>query len=195
MSEGWSDESLTQVSGDEIVRVDFTHLRPVPVLFVRAVGPYKESSVAAWEAMIAWLEKNELKSSVKRAVGFGQDNPRSIEPDALRYDACVELSVPMREDPDNGIRMNPLPGGVYAVFRHQGAYSLIGKSFSRMCHEWAPTSGLEVDYRRPFLEMYLNDPAITPDDDRLCDLCVPVAPVANAPRQDPSLMRAPAVLR
>ena len=40
-----------------------------------------------------------------------------------------------------------------------------------------PKRGLSLDYDRPFVTIYLNDPAITREMHRRTELCVPVLPV------------------
>ena len=40
-----------------------------------------------------------------------------------------------------------------------------------------PKRGLSLDYERPFVTIYLNDPAITREMHRRTELCVPVLPV------------------
>jgi hypothetical protein len=40
-----------------------------------------------------------------------------------------------------------------------------------------PKRGLSLDYERPFLTIFLNDPSITREMHRRTELCVPVFPV------------------
>ena len=52
-----------------------------------------------------------------------------------------------------------------------------GELFSRLHREIVPKRGLCVDYDRPFVAIYLNDPAVTREVHRRTELCVPVLPV------------------
>ena len=80
-------------------------------------------------------------------------------------------------EPDSGIGRQTLPGGAYAVHTHVGAYAEIGPLLSRLHSEIVPKRGLSLDYDRPFVTIYLNDPAITREMHRRTELCVPVLPV------------------
>jgi hypothetical protein len=40
-----------------------------------------------------------------------------------------------------------------------------------------PKRGLSVDYDRPFMAIYLNDPALTREIHRRTELCIPVLPI------------------
>ena len=60
---------------------------------------------------------------------------------------------------------------------HVGSYADAGELFSRLHREIVPKRGLCVDYDRPFVAIYLNDPAVTREVHRRTELCVPVLPV------------------
>ena len=62
-------------------------------------------------------------------------------------------------EPDTGIGRQTLPGGAFAVHTHVGSYAEIGELFSQLHREIVPKRGLSLDYDRPFVTIYLNDPA------------------------------------
>ena len=49
--------------------------------------------------------------------------------------------------------------------------------FRSLHRDIVPKRGLCVDYDRPFLAIYLNDPTVTREVHRRTELCVPVLPV------------------
>ena len=53
----------------------------------------------------------------------------------------------------------------------------MGGLFSQLHRELVPKRGLRVDYDRPFMAIYLNDPNLTREVHRRTELCVPVLPV------------------
>jgi DNA gyrase inhibitor GyrI len=63
------------------------------------------------------------------------------------------------------------------VQTHVGSYADAGELFSRLHREIVPKRGLSVDYDRPFVAIYLNDPSLTREVHRRTELCVPVLPV------------------
>jgi AraC family transcriptional regulator len=159
------------------VRVTYRYIRPLKVVYVRSIGPYAASSPQAWQQMNAWLDSRQQRHQVKQAYGFLHDNPRLTAPELLRYDACVPVTAGLDADPETGIGRQTLPGGAYAVQTHVGSYADAGALFSLLHREIVPKRGLCVDYDRPFVAIYLNDPAVTREVHRRTELCVPVLPV------------------
>jgi AraC family transcriptional regulator len=159
------------------VQIGYVYIRPVEVLYVRSLGPYRASAPAAWKGMFAWLDAHGLRSRVVRGFGISNDDPQTTPEHLRRYDACVETIAGVDADTAAGIGTLTVPGGAYVVHRHAGRHRTIGAGFSYIHRKWVPGHGLKVDKRRPYLEIYLNDPATTPHKELLTDLCVPVFPV------------------
>jgi AraC family transcriptional regulator len=80
-------------------------------------------------------------------------------------------------DPEGAIGRQTLPGGAFAVQIHVGSYTEAGKIFSMLHREILPKRHLSVDYDRPFMAIYLNDPNVTREVHRRTELCVPVLPI------------------
>ncbi len=159
------------------MRVTYRYIRPLTVVYARSMGPYSQSSRAAWHHLMDWVDRQNARSRVKQAQGFFRDNPRVTAPELLRYDACIPVAYGFDADPEAGIGRQTLPGGAYAVHTHVGSYVEAGEVFSQLHQDIVPKRGLSVDYERPFLAVYLNDPAITREVHRRTELCVPVLPV------------------
>jgi AraC family transcriptional regulator len=159
------------------VRVTYRYIRPLTVVYARGTGPYSASSREAWSRMTGWLDRRQARSRVKQAYGYYRDNPRLTAPELLRYDACVPVTFGLDPEPEMGIGRQTLPGGAFAVHTHVGAYEEIGELFSQLHREIVPKRGLSLDYNRPFVTIYLNDPGITREMHRRTELCVPVLPV------------------
>jgi hypothetical protein len=60
---------------------------------------------------------------------------------------------------------------------HAGTYEATGKLFSTLRRDAVGERGLSVDYGRPFIAVYLNDPMFTSEVHRRTELCVPVMPM------------------
>ena len=159
------------------MRVTYRYIRPMTVVYARCMGPYETSCREAWRRMNDWLDRRGARSRVKQGYGYFRDNPKLTPPELLRYDACVPVTLGLDPEPDSGIRRMTLPGGAYAVYTHVGAYAEIGPLLSRLHREIVPKRGLSLDYDRPFVTIYLNDPAITREMHRRTELCIPVLPV------------------
>jgi len=157
-----------------IVHIRFAYLRPCAVLQYRAIGPYDRSVKEAWETLLGWLDMRDLRKYNARAFGIIHDCSRMTDAEALRYDACVELVPGLSPDPEFGITRKMTPGGAYALGQIRGCHSQIGAAFRYMSSQWAEAEKLRVDSTRPLMEMYLNDPARTPKEEWLTQLCVPI---------------------
>jgi AraC family transcriptional regulator len=160
-----------------IVRVAYRYIRPLTVVYARSIGPHAASSAEAWLQMNAWLDRRQMRRRIKQGYGFLRDNPRLTARELLRYDACVPAIAGLDADAAAGIGRQTLQGGAYAVQTHVGSYAEVGALYSRLHREIVPKRGLTVDYDRPFLAIYLNDPAVTREVHRRTELCVPVLPV------------------
>jgi AraC family transcriptional regulator len=159
------------------VRVNYRYIRPMTVVYARSMGPYQTSCREAWSRMNGWLDRRHTRSRVKQGYGYFRDNPKTTASELLRYDACVPLTFGLEHEPEIGIGRQTLPGGAYAVHTHIGSYAEIGELFSHLHRDIVPKRGLSLDYDRPFMTIYLNDPSMTREMHRRTELCVPVLPV------------------
>lgn len=150
------------------------YVRPLAVGFVRAHGPYGESSREAWSRLIAWLDSIGARRTVRRGIGYLRDNPGAVGGWSRRYDACVELPPGVTPSLAHGVGRQMLPGGAYAVYRHTGPHEAIGTTFSAMRRDWLARDGLTIDPDRAFMEIYLNDPLVTAAAGLETELCIPV---------------------
>lgn len=161
------------------MQIEYVYIRPVEALYFRAIGPYRSSAQTAWNSMFSWLGERGLRAGLTRGYGIANDDPAGTEPHLRRYDACIEAPAGLELAPDLGIGRRTVPGGAYVVHRHVGRHRTIGAGFSYIHRKWVPGHGLQVDPRRPYLEIYLNDPDTTPARELMTDLCVPVFPTAE----------------
>lgn len=159
------------------MRVIYRQMPPTAVFYARATGPYTSSCDEAWRRMEQWLAQNGARKRVKRAFGIFHDNPRTTDPELIRYDACVPVISCADLEPTPGIGRQMLLGGAFAVHTHVGGYEEIGALFTHLHSEIVPKRALTVDYERPFVAVYLNDPQITREMHRRTELCVPVVPI------------------
>lgn len=156
------------------MRINFVYMRPTPILYFGAVGPYEESISRAWNTMLAWLEAHNLRRATPKGFGIIHDHCGSIAPPLRRYDACVELLPGFSPDPSSGIVRKVTPSGAYAQVNLKGCHNQIAENFKRIREQWSEADALVIDETRPYVEIFLNDPAATPREELLTQLCVPV---------------------
>lgn len=162
------------------MRVAYRQIRPVTVVYARSTGHYQTAAKEAWDRLTQWLAEHNARRQVKQGWGLFHDNPQVTPPELLRYDACVEVRPGIDGDSAAGIGRQVLGGGSHAVHTHVGSYQPMGGLISQLHREWVPRQGLTVDYDRPFVAIYLNDPLMTREMHRRTELCIPVLPIRLA---------------
>lgn len=165
------------VLGRVHVRVQYRQFPAVTVFYARSMGPYESASRDAWRVMGDWLDRHQARRRVKQAFGLFRDDPNRTAPELLRYDACVPVICCADIEPGPGIGRQILPGGAFAVHTHVGSYDDAGPLFSQLHRDIVPARALKVDYDRPFMAIYLNDPKLTREMHRRTELCIPVFPI------------------
>lgn len=90
-----------------------------------------------------------------------------------KYAACWALPAgfPLPE----GFNEADAPGGWHAVTVHLGAYDRLSDTVEKILSGWLPHSG----FRRadgPIVEVYLNDPRETKEEDLQTEVCIPIQP-------------------
>jgi AraC family transcriptional regulator len=137
----------------------------------RHLGPYNEVG-PTFGRMFGWMSGAGLLGPDTLVMGLSYDNPETQRPEELRYDVCFSVKEPVANLPE-GVRLETLRGGRYAVHTLHGPYSGMNAAFRRMFGLWLPESGEEVD-DRPCMEIYLNDPTQVPDAELRTELCIPL---------------------
>jgi AraC family transcriptional regulator len=157
------------------VRAGLVYLRPKLVGFVRATGPYSESSGKAWASLKDWLERHNLSSQVTTGFGLHLDAPSRVDPASCRYEACVELGPEYQNLRTDGLAFQTLPGGAFARIRHVGPYETVRTSIIKLREEWLPAQPrLLPDRRRALMVVYLDDAKKRSASKLRCDVCIPV---------------------
>ncbi len=146
-------------------------LPDLKVLAVRHTGPYEECH-PAWKKLFVWAGKKGLIGSGTLFVGVSYDDPQAVPAEKLRYDACITLTQDVTPEGDD-FRADTIPGGDYAVYTHVGPYGKMAESYQKMFHDLIPPTGREVG-DAGCLEIYLNDPEETPEEELQTKLCVPL---------------------
>lgn len=144
---------------------------PLRVASIRHIGPYEQCG-AAWQRLVAWAEPLGLLNDRAICLGVGHDDPAVTDPASLRYDACIVIE-PGRIV-DQGMTIQVLPGGEHAVTVHHGPYDLLPQVYLEVIGRWLPSQGRRVGRGSPY-EIYRNDVRITPAQDLITEIRVPLA--------------------
>lgn len=156
------------------MKFGFVYLRPLNVVYVRAMGPYALSSKSAWSRMYEWISGNDYTLSVCAGYGLLLDDPRVVPREQCRYEACIELTDSMRAALPEGFAVRRLPGGAYARHRHRGGAKGLSRVISEFRDSRVPAQGIVLDPRRPVIEVYFDNPYVVPEEQQRVDICLPV---------------------
>jgi AraC family transcriptional regulator len=138
-----------------------------------ADGSFSAAAGAAFQALGIYVGKHNLQGRTGYAIGFTPDDMRTTPPEETRFRSCLIVTdndpLPADDDVSEGV----LDGGKFAVFQHVGPYNTVTQTWQRIMEEWVPSGAMAVRMAMPF-EMYVNDPANTPAEELVTEVCIPV---------------------
>lgn len=140
------------------------------VIFVRHVGPYNECG-KAWEKLCTWAGPQGLLQPGIEFIGLCYDDPDITPAEKIRYDACITTESDVQPEGEIGVQI--INAGLYAMTTHHGSYTKLSETYAALCGQWAPQNGYEIR-SLPSLEIYLNSPEETPEDELLTDVHIPI---------------------
>ena len=154
------------------------NVESITVLYVRKTGSYATSACEAWNVLMPFAYEQKMKFHKKimdketMHFGIGHDNPNLIEPDLLRYDACISCNDASVE-PKGEVFRKVMEGGKCAVFLHKGAYENLKSTYDEI-GQWMVQSGVKLR-DKPIFEKYLNrDPRRTKPENLRTEIYVPI---------------------
>ena len=159
-----------RTKGATLVDVQVKKLSSRQVIFVRHIGPYPECG-KAWEKLCTWAGPQGFFQPGVEFIGLCYDDPDITPADKIRYDACITVEGEIQSEGEIGVQI--IDGGLYAMTTHQGSYNNLSQTYAALCGQWAPQNGYEIR-SMPSLEIYLNSPEDTPEDELLTDVHIPI---------------------
>ncbi len=152
------------------MEVKIKKMDTMKVAYVRHVGPYDQCEVA-WGKLCGNPEVQKELGKDSIFVGVSYDDPDVTEAEKLRCDACVTVSENFK--PVNGIDVQVIDGGDYAVLVHEGAYSGLHDKYRQLYGEWLPASGREAK-SAPAIEIYDKHGQDAKPEEYLTRICIPL---------------------
>lgn len=158
--------------GTKMLKPTIVEIEPIEVLFVRKTGNYMSSADAAWKTMVEFVTEHDLFEKAVARYGIAHDNPRVIEEQNLRYDACLELSQSGVQE-QGEVTKKVITSGKYALFVHEGAYEFLGETFKNI-GDWIVENGIALR-DEPQFQKYLDlDPTGVKEKDLRTEIYVPI---------------------
>ncbi|MGB8258718.1 MAG: AraC family transcriptional regulator [Terracidiphilus sp.] len=164
----------TQSRGGRM-KAEIKKMQPMRVAYLRHVGPYNEVG-PTWDRLTMLLGKEGYLAGNPMILGLCHDDPEVTEPAKIRYDACVTVDESF--EPIEGIEVQTIAGGDYAVTLHKGSFDGLGRTYAELYGQWIPRAGREVR-NAPAFEVYLCNPDETPEEERLTEIYAPLEEVAQ----------------
>lgn len=159
-----------EMKGELTMDVQIKQIPPQRVIFVRHTGPYNECG-KAWDKICTWAGPRGYFQPQVQFIGLCHDDPEITPPDRIRYDACITTESDAAPEGDIGVQT--IAGGLYAMMTHYGSYTKLCETYAAICGQWAPANGYEIR-SMPSIEIYVNSPDGTPEDELITDVYVPI---------------------
>ncbi len=142
------------------------------VTFMRHVGPYDQVG-ATWQKFMSWAASRGLFGAMGKPLAVIHDDPEITPTDKLRYDVCIAVDHGFQ--PEEGVGVQEIAGGQYAVARHRGQYQRLGETYAALMGQWLPANNREPEHG-PCVEAYLNNPQQTAPEDLVTEIYVLLRP-------------------
>jgi AraC family transcriptional regulator len=164
--------TLRRATGDHpMYPVIVQNLAATRAAGVSHVGPYQGLGLA-FQKLGAIIAARNLSLHVEGMIAVYHDAPGS-KPDAdLRAHAAVITSTGFPPGIE-GLDYFDLAGGKHAIMQHHGPYATLGSAYEWLYGKWLPQSG-EEPRNAPPIELYVNDPRITPAEQLRTDVRLPL---------------------
>ena len=150
---------------------------PMPVAYVRHIGPYA-GDVALFERLFGrlcqWVGARGLFGPNTRLLTIYHDNPDVTDPERLRISVCA--TVPAGTAADGEVGVMAIEGGKYAVASFDLDVADYGPAWQWFMGTWFPSSGFQPGDGTCF-ELMLNDPHAHPQGRHLVEFWEPVKPL------------------
>ncbi len=138
---------------------------------VRHVGSYSECN-PTWEKLIKFAKENNLFMHNTRFFGIGHDNPHEVK--KCRYDACISIADDFDKTTlpkDFTLQNIETRKSMTAI--HKGSCEAIRDLYKEF-YTGEPSKQNEINLELPPIEVYLNNPNTTPEDELLTEVYVPI---------------------
>lgn len=164
----------TTAPGDAPIRIEMRDA--LDIVTLRRVGPDYVALNATFQALWDWADGMGYLPNLKGIYGMPLDDPEGPGEDGLRYDAAIAVGKVAAPLP---MVASTLPAGPYACLRHHGAHDLLEEPTQYLVGTWLPNSGHEpADF--PLVYHAHNDPDVTPIEELVTDILLPLRVLENA---------------
>lgn len=158
-------------------QIEFRERLPRTALIVERKGMveqnFNQAAAAAFRVLTSEIKRVNGWPVIRECFGMCPDEASMVTDAEARYQAgfFYEGKLPVMNDE---VRRVTIPGGRWAVSRHQGAYETLWQSWNQFYRDWLPASGCVARDAAPF-EIYLNDKKQVPPEELRTEIWIPIA--------------------
>ncbi len=156
----------------KISRTTVQKIHPLPVIFIRNLGPYVDVDLMIFDRLVAWAQQAGLYTGDNLIFGIGHDGPNITPPDKLRFDACLSVDGPVKPAGDIGFQHSP--GGTFAVTSYTGPFGpTLEQAYEEIFGQIMQLKGVNI-IGLPIIEMYRSTMIDTDYTLNHVDIYIPV---------------------
>lgn len=173
--QGWLKSNQTKMEREtKNLQYRLETLSDLEVLYLPYHGPYEVSAIMqSWEVLWEYANKEKLIGAETLYFGEILDDEDITQPEMCRYNCAITLPANADHQPKGFLQLKTIPEQKYAVFTHQGSYESTEQTYELIYGHWLLEQAFDL-VDKPVLELYHNDESITPAEDLLTDIYVPI---------------------
>ena len=147
-------------------------IKDIPVIFQQSKGSIgNKVTQENWNTLFAQAQRLQVLSRESKFYGINWDDPEITPLEKARYDACI--SIQNSEEINAAFSNKTICGGKYLCFLFKGDYKNLGSVYNYIFSNWI----IKMDYNlrdEPIFEQYINNKEITPTEDLLTEIFIPI---------------------
>jgi AraC family transcriptional regulator len=147
------------------------------IIYVERKGSVEENFNAAakdgFATLMGYIGKHGLFGDLGPCLAITPDDPEQIEPAERRIQVAFIVNSQRALPVEAGVEESVIPAARTAVIEYRGPYEQLWKAWEEVYRDWLPTSGEQPSDFPPY-EVYVSDPAVTPQAELITHICVPV---------------------
>jgi AraC family transcriptional regulator len=153
-----------------VIRVEIVQLAPFRVAALRNRGAYADLD-QAYVRLFGWVQAQGALDAVRGIWGAPHHDRRDVPPEDSIFDCCLAIDADLA--PSDGVHIEELGGGAYAVFRHIGSYARLDEAHDVLLRDVLPQAQLTLR-DAPILHRFLNEPDVTPEAELETHIYLPI---------------------
>lgn len=146
------------------------------VVTTRVDNPYEKADAftRAWKKLITFMNLDGIPDGNREYLSLSRDVSSITRPELCRMYVCISNTEGIKPKGEFGVQT--IEGGLYAIFKHKGAYDDLDKLYCNIYRNWIPYSEYELR-DIAFFEKYMNSPDTVSDEELITEVYIPIVPI------------------